>query len=131
MSIMTLTLGSIGGITLLVGGIGIMNIMLVSVTERTREIGIRMATGARQSDILAQFLVESMVVSGLGGVIGILLGTSIGFVLGAIFPILPLSFTGMPMAVAFACALTVGIIFGFTPARNAARLDPVLALAGE
>jgi macrolide transport system ATP-binding/permease protein len=130
MSIMTLILGSIGGITLLVGGIGIMNIMLVSVTERTREIGIRMATGARQSDILAQFLVESMVVSGFGGVFGILIGTSIGFVLGAIFPILPLSFTGMPMAVAFACALTVGVIFGFTPARNAARLDPVLALAG-
>ena len=131
MSVTTLILGAIGGISLLVGGIGIMNIMLVSVTERTREIGIRMATGARQSDIMVQFLVESIVVSGLGGVIGVIFGMSVGCLLGAVFPILPMAFIGFPALIAFSCAVATGLVFGFAPARNAARLDPVVALATD
>ena len=123
----TMILGAIGSIALLVGGIGIMNIMLMSVTERTREIGIRLATGARRSDILVQFLVEAMVVSAVGGLIGIL----IGGLVKTIFPELWISFTGMPMIVAFTCAAATGMVFGFAPARNAARLNPVDALARD
>lgn len=125
----TMLLGAIGAISLVVGGIGVMNIMLVSVTERTREIGIRMATGARQSDILSQFLSEAIVVSAVGGVIGVITGIGIGLLLRAIGA--PVEFTTAPMVVAFCCAAGIGLIFGFTPARKAARLDPVVALANE
>ncbi|MDO8907772.1 MAG: MacB family efflux pump subunit [Pseudohongiella sp.] len=125
----TMLLGSVAAISLLVGGIGVMNIMLVSVTERTREIGIRMATGARQSDILSQFLSEAIVVSAIGGMIGVALGVGTGLVLRR-FDV-AIEFTTTPMVLAFCCAAATGLIFGFTPARKAARLDPVVALANE
>ena len=127
----TMILAAIGSIALLVGGIGIMNIMLVSVTERTREIGIRLATGARRSDILLQFLVEALVVCAVGGLIGIVVGVAIGSLVKIVFPELWISFTGMPMAVAFTCAVATGLIFGLAPARNAARMNPVEALAHD
>jgi macrolide transport system ATP-binding/permease protein len=125
----TVLLGSIAAISLLVGGIGVMNIMLVSVTERTREIGIRMATGARQTDILSQFLVEAIVVSVLGGLIGLALGVAAGLVVASFDT--PVSFTATPMLLAFGCAAATGLVFGFAPARKAAKLDPVVALASE
>ena len=125
----TILLGSVAAISLLVGGIGVMNIMLVSVTERTREIGIRMATGARQMDIMSQFLSEAIVVSGLGGVIGVITGVTVGYIL--IFFEVSIKFTAMPMILAFSCATATGLIFGFAPARKAAQLDPVVALANE
>ncbi len=127
----TMILGAIGSIALLVGGIGIMNIMLISVTERTREIGIRLATGARRTDILVQFLVEAVVVSGVGGLIGIVIGVGIGGLLEAIVPDLRMAYTGLPMIAAFTCAAGTGLVFGFAPARNAARLNPVDALAHD
>ncbi|HEX3487386.1 MAG TPA: FtsX-like permease family protein, partial [Micropepsaceae bacterium] len=126
---MTILLGSVAAISLLVGGIGIMNIMLVSVTERTREIGIRMATGARQRDILQQFLSEAVVVSGLGGVVGVVGGIMTGWVIRATGT--PVAFTPAPMIIAFCCAAATGLIFGYAPARKAARLDPVVALSNE
>ena len=122
-------LGSVAAISLLVGGIGVMNIMLVSVTERTREIGIRMATGARQRDILAQFLAEAIVVSGVGGVIGVAVGVGVGLLLQA-FEV-SIRFTSSPMILAFCCAAATGLVFGYAPARKAAQLDPVVALANE
>jgi len=125
----TILLGSVAAISLLVGGIGVMNIMLVSVTERTREIGIRMATGARQTDIMSQFLSEAIVVSGVGGIIGVLTGVAVGYILIA-FDV-SIKFTTMPMVLAFCCATATGLVFGFAPARKAARLDPVVALANE
>ena len=131
MSLATLVLGAIGAISLLVGGIGIMNIMLVSVTERTREIGIRMATGARRSDILVQFLSEAIVVSLLGGVVGIAAGIALGSLIGSLAPGVQVAFTALPMIVAFSCAAGTGLLFGFAPARNASRLDPVAALATD
>jgi len=126
---MTILLGSVAAISLLVGGICVMNIMLVSVTERTREIGIRMATGARQSDILAQFLSEAIVVSGVGGLVGVGLGLGAGVLLQQ-FDV-AIKFTTMPVVLAFCSAAATGLIFGFAPARKAARLDPVMALANE
>jgi macrolide transport system ATP-binding/permease protein len=125
-----LLLASIGGIALLVGGIGVMNIMLVSVTERTREIGVRMATGARQNDILAQFLAEAIVVTAIGGLIGIGLGLSAGLLIEA-WSEVDVVFSTQPMLLAFGCAAATGVIFGFAPARKAARLDPVVALSNE
>ena len=126
---LTIFLGSMAAISLLVGGIGIMNIMLVSVTERTREIGIRMATGARQRDILQQFLSEAVVVSALGGVVGVVVGVGAGLAIQAFGN--PIAFTAAPMALAFGCAAATGLIFGYAPARKAAKLDPVVALANE
>jgi len=125
----TIFLGSMAAISLLVGGIGIMNIMLVSVTERTREIGIRMATGARQRDILRQFLSEAIVVSALGGVVGVVCGVGAGLIIQAFGN--PVAFTAAPMLLAFGCAAATGLIFGYAPARKAAKLDPVVALANE
>jgi len=126
---MTILLASIAAISLLVGGIGVMNIMLVSVTERTREIGVRMATGARQRHILQQFLIEALVVSALGGVIGVVLGLSATALVG--FLGTPVSYSLMPVVLAFGCAFATGLVFGFLPARKAAGLDPVAALASE
>jgi putative ABC transport system permease protein len=127
---LTLLLVGVAAVSLLVGGIGIMNIMLVSVTERTREIGIRMAIGARSRDVMTQFLVEAIMLSAVGGIIGILLGIAGAsiFSLSASFP-----FVLNPLAIllAFGFAALVGIIFGFYPARRAARLDPIVALRTE
>ncbi|MDR5776834.1 MacB family efflux pump subunit [Caballeronia sp. LZ002] len=126
---LTLMLGLIAGISLLVGGIGVMNIMLMTVKERTREIGIRIATGARQRDIMRQFLTEAMLVSGIGGALGLIAGMLIGAVL--IAANVPAIFSVRAIIGAFACALLTGLVFGFMPARKAARLDPVIALANE
>jgi putative ABC transport system permease protein len=128
--ILTALLGSIAAVSLMVGGIGIMNIMLVSVTERTREIGIRLSIGARPSDILTQFLAESVVLSVIGGILGILLALGISYILG--------NFTGLTVVVnpvivllAFSVSGAVGIFFGFYPARKAAALNPIDALRYE
>lgn len=126
---MKLFLGSVAAISLLVGGIGVMNIMLVSVRERTREIGVRMATGARQRDILLQFLIEALVVSAIGGAIGVVLGLSIGGIAQAFG--MPVSFTVGPVALAFACSFLTGLVFGYLPARNASRLQPAVALSAD
>jgi macrolide transport system ATP-binding/permease protein len=125
----TLLLGTVAAISLLVGGIGVMNIMLVSVVERTREIGIRMATGARMRDILLQFNIEAAVVCAAGGLLGILVGVIAGMVLRYIGMSVMFSIT--PALLAFGCASATGLIFGYLPARKAARLDPVVALASE
>ncbi|WP_275787819.1 MacB family efflux pump subunit [Pararhizobium gei] len=126
-NILKIFLGSIAAISLLVGGIGVMNIMLVSVTERTREIGIRMATGARSRDILTQFIVEALVVSALGGLIGVGLGLSIGAI--AQFFGVAVSFAPGPVILAFGSAFLTGLVFGYLPAYNASRLQPAVALA--
>ena len=126
---MTILLGSIAAISLLVGGIGVMNIMLVSVTERTREIGIRMATGARTRNILQQFLIEALTVSALGGLIGV--GAGLGTTALIEWLGTPVVYSLAPVVLAFGCAFATGLIFGFLPARKAARLDPVTALASE
>jgi macrolide transport system ATP-binding/permease protein len=125
----TLLLGTVAAISLLVGGIGVMNIMLVSVVERTREIGIRMATGARMRDILLQFNIEAAVVCAAGGLLGIVLGLIAGIVLR--YSGMSVIFSTAPALLAFACASATGLIFGYLPARKAARLDPVVALASE
>jgi macrolide transport system ATP-binding/permease protein len=127
---MTVLLGSIAAISLLVGGIGVMNIMLVTVTERTREIGIRMATGARTRNILQQFLIEALVVSSVGGAIGVLVGLLVAWFVGA-FTSTPIAYSIFPVLIAFGSAFGTGLVFGFLPARKAAYLDPVVALQSE
>lgn len=129
-TVITLLLGAIGGISLLVGGIGIMNIMLVSVTERTREIGIRIAVGAQPSDILLQFLIEAVTLSLLGGAIGVLLGVGVSKLVGHFTNFVPLVSTGS-IILAFGVSCAVGIFFGFYPARKAALLNPIDALRYE
>jgi macrolide transport system ATP-binding/permease protein len=124
---LTVLLASVAAISLLVGGIGVMNIMLVSVTERTREIGIRMATGARMRNILQQFLIEALMVSVLGGALGVVIGMSAALVVSAFGT--PIQFSVLPVLIAFSCALAIGLIFGYFPARKAAQVDPVVALA--
>ena len=126
---LSLMLGAIAAISLLVGGIGVMNIMLMTVRERTREIGIRMATGARQRDILRQFLSEAVMLSMVGGLAGIVLALAIGG--GLMLAEVAVAFALPAMLGAFACAVVTGIVFGFMPARKAARLDPVKALTSE
>ncbi|WP_329959139.1 MacB family efflux pump subunit [Methylomonas rapida] len=128
-STFTMMLGIVAAISLLVGGIGVMNIMLVSVTERTREIGIRMATGARRRDILLQFNTEAAVVCTLGGVFGVALGFGIGSLLR--YFDMAVVFSPLPAILAFSCAFGTGLLFGYLPARKAAHLDPVVALAAE
>ena len=129
----TLLLGAIGGISLLVGGIGIMNIMLVSVNERTREIGIRKAVGARRGDILNQFLIEAVALTGLGGIIGILLGWAITEVVHRIpqAASLPLLITSGTVIIAVGVSVAIGVVFGLYPAMRAARLHPIQALRYE
>ncbi|KEA64837.1 Macrolide export ATP-binding/permease protein MacB [Marinobacterium lacunae] len=128
---MTLLISAIAVISLIVGGIGVMNIMLVSVTERTREIGVRMAVGARQSDILRQFLIEAVLVCLCGGLLGILLAYLIGVGFSYSGGSFTLVYSTNSILAAFACSTLIGVLFGFLPARNAARLDPVDALARE
>jgi putative ABC transport system permease protein len=127
---MTMLLAAVAGVSLLVGGIGIMNIMLVSVTERTREIGIRLSIGATTHEVLLQFLVEAVTLSCAGGVVGIVLALAMCFGLGHLIHI-PVAFNLQINVVAFLFSAAVGIAFGFTPARRAARLDPIDALRHE
>ncbi len=128
--VMTLLLGAIAGVSLVVGGIGIMNIMLVSVTERTREIGVRMAVGARGDDILTQFLIEAVTLSSVGGVIGIVCGIGASRILSA-YAHWPTLISLSSILIAFLFSAAVGVFFGFYPARQAARLDPIEALRYE
>ena len=127
---LTYLLGSIAGISLLVGGIGIMNIMLVSVTERTREIGTRLAIGAMENEVLLQFLVESIVLSTLGGIIGIFLGATIGYISVNMMD-LPFILNSQIILISFLFSTLIGVFFGYFPARKAARLNPIEALRYE
>ncbi|KAF7600853.1 MAG: macrolide ABC transporter permease/ATP-binding protein MacB [Candidatus Dactylopiibacterium carminicum] len=128
---MAMLISAIAVISLVVGGIGVMNIMLVSVTERTREIGVRMAVGARQGDIMQQFLIEAVLVCLAGGVLGVLTARAIGFIVTELYPDFQMIYSTSAILAAFACSTLIGLVFGFMPARNAARLDPVDALARE
>ncbi|ACO73218.1 ABC transporter, ATP-binding/permease protein [Laribacter hongkongensis HLHK9] len=128
---MTLLVSMIAVISLVVGGIGVMNIMLVSVTERTGEIGVRMAVGARQSDILQQFLIEAVMVCLLGGVLGVGLSLAIGVAFDQFVSNFRMVYSATSIVAAFACSTLIGVLFGYLPARNAARLDPVVALSRD
>lgn len=128
---LTFLISAIAVISLMVGGIGVMNIMLVSVTERTHEIGIRMAVGARQSDIMQQFLIEAVLVCLIGGFVGIALSFGVGFLFSFFVTIITMKFSVASIVAAFICSILIGVIFGFLPAQNAARLDPIEALARE
>jgi putative ABC transport system permease protein len=128
--LLTALLSAVAAVSLLVGGIGIMNIMLVSVTERTREIGIRLAIGALEREVLLQFLVEAMVLSSLGGLLGIVLALSASIWLAAFLNV-PFVFNGQIVIIAFLFSAAVGVLFGYFPARKAARLDPIEALRRE
>jgi putative ABC transport system permease protein len=128
--VLTMLLGAVAAVSLLVGGIGIMNIMLVSVTERTREIGIRLAIGALEREVLMQFLVEAVVLSSLGGIIGIILAVAGSVALADLMQV-PYVFNAKIIFIAFIFSAAVGVIFGFFPARKAARLDPIDALRHE
>ncbi|TLU76217.1 MacB family efflux pump subunit [Mannheimia varigena] len=128
---MTLLISSIALISLIVGGIGVMNIMLVSVTERTREIGVRMAIGARQRNILQQFLIEAIVICLIGGVIGILLASSIIWAFNNLGSNFKMILSPESVIIAVLCSTLIGIVFGYIPARNASRLNPITALAQE
>ena len=127
---LTLLLGAVAGVSLLVGGIGIMNVMLVSVTERTREIGLRRALGARRQDILVQFLIEAMTLSGVGGAVGIALGAVIATLVAALAG-WPTVIRAESVILAAGCSVAIGVFFGFYPARRAADLQPVAALRHE
>jgi len=128
--VMTSLLGAVAAVSLIVGGIGIMNIMLVSVTERTREIGIRLAIGALEREVQRQFLVEAVVLSSVGGIIGILLAVTASYFISGALKV-PLLFDGGIILMAFLFSAAVGIVFGYFPARKAARLDPIEALRYE
>jgi putative ABC transport system permease protein len=121
----------ISSIGLMVGGIGVMNIMLVSVTERTREIGVRKAIGARSSDITWQFLLEAMSLTGAGGVMGILVGYTISFLIRTLVPTLPSTVPMWSVMTGFIVSVAIGLFFGLWPAMKAARLDPIVALRYE
>jgi ABC-type antimicrobial peptide transport system permease subunit len=128
-STMSALLTSIAAVSLLVGGIGVMNIMLVSVTERTREIGVRKAIGARRTDITWQFLLEAMTLTGTGGVLGILVGVSLTFLIRVLgwYSAIPL----WSVVVGFVVSVSIGLFFGMWPAMKASRLDPIVALRHE
>lgn len=128
--VLTALLGAVAAVSLLVGGIGIMNIMLVSVTERTREIGIRLAIGAMEREVLMQFLVEAVVLSSLGGIVGIILAITASIGLASLLNV-PFVFNPGIIIIAFLFSASVGVIFGYFPAKKAARLDPIDALRHE
>ena len=126
---LSLLISSIAVISLIVGGIGVMNIMLVTVSERTQEIGIRMAVGARRADILRQFLIEAVLVCLAGGIAGIALALLIAGIFNQVVGSAKMPISGMAIVVAFAVSSTIGIVFGFMPARKASRLNPIEALS--
>ena len=128
--VMSLLLAAVASVSLLVGGIGIMNIMLVSVTERTREIGLRMAIGARGQDILEQFLVEAMTLATLGGLAGVLLGFLASWLVGNLTG-WPIQLSGLSIVLAVGFSAVIGIFFGYYPARKAAAMQPIAALRYE
>jgi putative ABC transport system permease protein len=130
MGVLTSLLGAVAAVSLLVGGIGIMNIMLVSVTERTREIGLRLAIGALEKEVLLQFLIEAVVLSALGGVIGIIIATAASIVLAQIM-VVPYAFEPGINLMSLLFAAGIGVVFGYFPARRAARMDPIEALRHE
>jgi putative ABC transport system permease protein len=128
---LVLLTGVISSIGLLVGGIGVMNIMLISVTERTQEIGIRKAIGARKADIRVQFLLEAVTLSGLGGGIGIILGALIAFAIRTLLPAIPATLSLLWVSLGVAISVGVGLFFGYYPADRAAKLDPIVCLRYE
>jgi putative ABC transport system permease protein len=130
MAVLTTLLGAVAAVSLLVGGIGIMNIMLVSVTERTREIGLRLAVGALEREVLLQFLIEAVVLSALGGVVGILIATAASWALAGAMGV-PYVFDAGINLLSLLFAAAIGVLFGYFPARRAARLDPIEALRHE
>jgi len=130
LSLLTLVLSAIAAISLLVGGVGVSNIMLVSVRERTREIGLRKALGARQRDVLLQFLIEAVLLTTVGGVIGIVLGVGGSLLIDRLSP-LPAVIAWWSPALAFGVSVAVGVFFGVAPARRAGKLDPVVALRSD
>ena len=130
LGLLTLVLAAIAGISLVVGGVGVSNIMLVSVRERTREIGLRKALGARQRDILAQFLIEAVLLTAIGGVVGIGIGVGASLLTNDLSP-LPAVVAWWSITLAFAVSVGVGVFFGVFPARRAGRLEPIVALRTE
>ena len=128
--VMTMLLGAVAAVSLLVGGIGVMNIMLVSVTERTREIGLRLAIGALEREVLLQFLIEAVVLSALGGLIGIVLATAASIGLAQLMQV-PYVFQPGINLLSFVFSAGIGVLFGYFPARRAARMDPIEALRHE
>ena len=130
-STMTLLISCIALISLVVGGIGVMNIMLVSVTERTKEIGVRMAIGARQSNILQQFLIEAVLICLIGGLVGVLLSYLISVVFNMLVTSFAMSFSVVSIIAAVACSTIIGVVFGFMPAKRASQLNPIDALAHD
>jgi putative ABC transport system permease protein len=128
--VMTTLLGAVAAVSLLVGGIGIMNIMLVSVTERTREIGLRLAIGALEREVLLQFLIEAVVLASLGGLIGIVLATGASIGLSVLMNV-PYAFNPSVNLLSFVFSAAIGVLFGYFPARRAARLNPIDALRHE
>ncbi|MCX8279238.1 MacB family efflux pump subunit [Phyllobacterium sp. 0TCS1.6C] len=128
---LTLLISSVAVISLIVGGIGVMNIMLVSVTERTKEIGVRVAIGARRSDVLSQFLIEAVLVCLVGGFMGVMLALGIGALFDLLSPDFKMIFSSRSIITAFACSTMIGVVFGLLPARKAAKLDPIEALARD
>jgi putative ABC transport system permease protein len=128
--VMTMLLGAVAAVSLLVGGIGIMNIMLVSVTERTREIGLRLAIGALEREVLLQFLIEAVVLAALGGLVGIVLATIASIGLAQLMSV-PYTFNLSVNVMSFVFSAFIGVLFGYFPARRAARMDPIEALRHE
>ena len=130
MNLLTILLGSVAGISLLVGGIGIMNIMYVSVTERTKEIGLRMSVGARGVDILSQFLIEAALLSVAGGIIGVLMGIGAAYII-KVAAHMPIYIQMWSIIMSFGVCTFIGIFFGWYPAKKAANMDPIEAIRYE